>query len=141
MQRIHTSILPGFGRGEFPKNYIMQRYNYLLAAFCLLLTSYSFAQPSYTSVGNDIAEITLTIKDNGRFVLKIFDLAENQFSTLKGKWQVENENYLLTFSRLRKVDLNALFTGRQSQVINKRTVRFPANASTLSLWDISCTRK
>jgi hypothetical protein len=121
-----------------------RRKKYASLALSIALAHASFGQAQYKSIGNGLADITLTLEDNQKFNLNLNDLAGNKNYTLAGKWTLENDQYVLRFNRARK-NLNDLFHGSTgfatyAEVQDKRTIIFPQNRAGLMINGIFCSR-
>ncbi len=130
----------------FKYKYLLKnrRKKYASLALSIALAHASFGQTKYKSIGNGLADITLTLEDNQRFNLNLNDLAGDTNYILAGKWTLENDLYILRFNRARK-NLNDLFMGNTgfetyAEVQDKRTIIFPQNRVGLMINGIFCSR-
>ncbi len=127
------------------KNKIIQL---LLVTFCLI-SSNIFADNGtvvkYISGANDMALITMELKSSGKFVIHFKPIDGNKKHQLKGKWEVKNNQYQLTFKGWRKPDVEALFKQNNSpkkvKILNKRQVNITKNQSAIWIWGIHCQKQ
>jgi hypothetical protein len=121
-----------------------RRKRYASLAVSIALAHASFGQATYKSIGNGLADITLSLEKDQRFHLDLTDLSQHKKYALAGKWSVENDQYVLTFKKAKK-DLSELFTGTSgfqsyAQIADNRTVKFPQTRAGLMINGIYCTR-
>jgi hypothetical protein len=125
----------------------------MLAASCTVNKSTTGKDYSarYVSHPNSMAEINLELKENLRFEYFMVILpeqgGEQKMDTLifKGRWDIENSQYVLTFHRRKKPDLFALLDSEYFPTTNvvirdERRISFPLNAQEISIWGILCFR-
>ena len=122
-----------------------RRKKYASLALSIALAHASFGQAKYKSIGNGLADITLSLEENQHFNLNLNDLAENKNYTLAGKWTLENDQYVLRFKKARK-NLGDLFLGKSgfdsyAEVQDKRTIKFPQSRAGLMINGIFCSRQ
>lgn len=129
------------------------RYKYLLKnrkrryaslAVSLALAHASFGQVKYKSLGNGMADITLALEDDQKFKLDFRPLDERKNYVMKGKWTIEEGNYILKFRRTRQ-DLKSLFTSntgfyKTSEIADRKTVKIPSSTGGIMIWGIYCVR-
>src|SRR6056297_2867202 len=75
----------------------------------------------FRSGANGVADIELELKDNNRFHYEMIIFADPAASDqnhdtlfFKGRWWVEDNDYILHFRRRKKPDLHALFSQQYS---------------------------
>ena len=129
------------------------RYKYLLnsrkrhyasLALSIALAHASLGHARYRSVGNGISDIELSLDQDQKFQLHLNKLDEHKEYTVKGKWTMDHDNYVLHFKRS-KFDIPNLFssnTGFQNAIMvqGKRTVTIPANRNGVVIMGIYCPR-
>lgn len=113
-------------------------------ALSLALAHASFGLVKYKSLGNGMADITLALEDDQKFLLEFKDISVDKEYKLKGKWTVEDGNYVLKFRRA-KPDLESLFSNntgfeQSATVEGRKTVVFPKDRKGLMIWGIYCER-
>ncbi|MEX2595529.1 MAG: hypothetical protein WEC59_01270 [Salibacteraceae bacterium] len=122
----------------------VRKRKYASLAVSLALAHASFGQVKYRSVGNGMAEIQLSLDEDQEFKLHFNRLDEAKEYILKGKWSVENDQYVLKFRKARW-DVPTLFTSNtgfksNSVIADKKTVKIPSNLNGVVIWGIYCTR-
>ncbi len=132
-----------FFKYKFLLNNRQKRYASL--ALSIALAYASFGHTRYRSIGNGLADITLSLEENQKFNLDLNDLAKNKKYTLAGKWTLENDQYILKFNQAKR-NLHDLFMGNAgfetyAEVEGKRTVKFPQKRAGLMINGIFCTRQ
>lgn len=129
------------------------RYKYLLnsrkrhyasIALSIALAHASFGHARFRSVGNGISDIELSLDQDQKFQLRLNKLDEHKHYTVKGKWTMDHDNYVLQFKRS-KFDIPSLFssnTGFQKPTFieGKRTVKIPAFRNGVVIDGIYCPR-
>lgn len=121
-----------------------RRKKYASLAIGLALAHASFGQVKYKSVGNGMADITLSLEDDQKFVLDFNNLYDAKKYKMKGTWLVEDGNYVLKFRRA-KLALNDLFSSntgfsKPAEIQDKHTISFPSRQGGLVIWGIYCPR-
>lgn len=121
-----------------------RKRKYASLALSIALAHASFGQARYKSIGNGLADITLTLDQDQKFKLDLQDYSKNKKMTLAGKWTVDDNQYILKFRRAHR-NLTDLFTGQTgfeeyAHVEDKRTVKFPLNRTGLMINGIFCPR-
>lgn len=121
-----------------------RKRRYASLAVSLALAHASFGQVKYKSVGNGMADITLALEEDQKFKLDLRPLDERKNYVMKGKWSVEEGNYVLKFRRT-KPDLKSLFTSntgfhKRAQISDDKTVRISSNTGGVMIWGIYCVR-
>lgn len=123
-----------------------RRKAYASLAVSMALAHMSLGMVKYRSVGNGMADISLSLEENQNFRLDFNPLAlENKKPyTMKGTWEMEGDQYLLKFATL-KADLKHLFNhaagiSNKPAVINKKTVAIPQNNRGIMIYGIYCER-
>ncbi len=107
---------------------------------------------NYQSLGNSFASIELKLNSNYKFELEVDPIkdpstpkANDKDFDMRGKWKIENNNYLLTFKE--NVDLKSLFDPQYTEgttevkFIDEHTISFPSNKKTLTIWGVVCEVK
>ncbi len=106
----------------------------------------------FKSDANGVAEIEMEMKDNYRFYYKMIIFADPATSEqnhdkmfFKGRWLVEDNDYILRFRKRKKPDLHALFNQKYSpsttiHIIDERHIRFPVFAEEVSIWGVRCIK-
>jgi hypothetical protein len=95
----------------------------------------------FMSGPNDMAEVELSLKINGRFEMKIKDLEDESLSTLIGSVVETKENYILNFDK--SVDLESLFdyeNRNKVEIISDSQVAIKKVAGEINIYGIACTR-
>lgn len=120
----------------------LRKRKYATLAMSLALAHASFGQVRYKSLGNGMADIELSLKEDQEFQLHFNRLDEAKEYIMKGKWTIEDNRYVLRFRR-GKLDVPTLFTSnsglRQTTIIeNNRTVKFPSTVDGVVIWGIYC---
>lgn len=121
-----------------------RRKRYASLALSIALAHASVGQAKYKSIGNGLADITLSLDKDQKFHLDLNDFAQHKRYKMAGKWSIENDYYILTFKKAKK-DLSELFTGSTgfktyAEIANKRTVKFPHTRSGLMINGVYCLR-
>ena len=94
-------------------------------------------EASFKSMGNDVADIKLTLKANEKFNLMFHPLDANPVS-FKGDWDLADGKYELTF-RGKSIDFNSLFPNYDGiEVVNEETIKFSNSLEGLWIWGIYC---
>lgn len=126
--------------------YLLNKRNrkYASLAVSIALAHASFGMVRYKSVGNGLADISLNLSDDQNFNLDLNALDTHKTYKLQGKWEKQNEEFVLKFKRT-KPDLKSLFTSNTGYfynnfVLDKKTVRIPSVASGIMIWGIYCER-
>lgn len=106
----------------------------------------------FRSGGNGVAVIALDLKDNHRFHYEMVIFAdpatsEQNHDTLsfKGRWWVEDNDYILRFRGRKKPDLHTLFSQQYSpattiRIVDDRHIRFPVFVEEVSIWGVRCIK-
>lgn len=130
----------------FKYKYLMnnRRKRYASLAISIALAHASFGQVRYKSLGNGMADISLALEEDQKFILDFNDIADQKHYKLKGKWSVERDNFVLKFRRA-KPDLKSLFTSnpgfaKSTVVTDEKTVQFPQSTDGLMIWGIYCMK-
>jgi hypothetical protein len=130
----------------FKYKYILnnRRKRYASLAISIALAHASFGQVRYRSLGNGMADITLALDENQKFELDFNDIADQKHYKMRGKWEIDHNNYVLKFRRA-KPDLNALFTSntgfsKPAAIMDRKTISFPAFQKGLMIWGIYCEK-
>ncbi len=108
----------------------------------------------FQSYPNSQADIRLDLKENLRFNYDMTIYPELGDTTqtdaeafqFKGRWQTDNENYILRFRRRNHPDLYALFSQGTHlevnvKVLSERRVSFPLDVEEIIVWGIRCYRE
>jgi len=120
----------------------LRKRQYASLAVSLALAHASFGQVRYKSLGNGMADIELSLDTDQHFQLHFNRLDEAKSYIMKGKWTVEDDQYVLKFRR-GKLDVPTLFesnTGYKKTytVADKRTVIIPSGVQGVTIWGIYC---
>ena len=121
-----------------------RKRRYASLALSLALAHASFGAVRYRSVGNGVADIQLSLDQDQSFHLHFNRLDEAKEYIMKGKWTVEDDNYVLKFRRS-KLDVPTLFTSntgfqKSSIIEDGRTVKIPSSRGGVVIWGIYCPR-
>jgi len=99
----------------------------------------------YISEANDLAYISLELKNNGRFIIVFTEVDESKTYKFKGKWKVLENNYLLKFRGFKVPKMEVLFEQNkqpnQVKIINKRTASFSSQQNGIWIWGIYCKKQ
>lgn len=106
---------------------------------------------TFRSGANGVADIELELKKNHRFHYDMIIFAEptsaQKHDTLffKGRWWVEDHDYILHFRGRKKPDLYALFSPEYSpattiRIVDDRHIRFPVFVEEVSIWGVRCIK-
>lgn len=99
----------------------------------------------YTSEANDLAYISLELKNNGRFIIVFKELGGSKSYRFKGKWEVLKNNYLLKFKGFKVPKMEILFEQNQQpsqvKIINKRTASFSSQQNGIWIWGVYCKKQ
>lgn len=114
--------------------------------FSLLISCTMLSQEArFRAEANDLADVTLTLKQNGKFVLQFKDIQTARVKNMRGKWTKKEKRYQLRFSPFKTPDLPTLFStsssGNGVKIKDDRTVSFKASRKSLLIWSILCTRE
>ncbi len=130
----------------FKYKYLLNQRNrkYASLAVSIALAHASFGHVRYKSLGNGLADISLSLDDDQNFKLDLNALDTQKTYKLKGKWEKNEENYVLKFKRT-KPDLTSLFSSNtgyfyNNLVENKKTVKIPSLSKGIMIWGIYCER-
>jgi len=102
----------------------------------------------FKSIGNGIADITLTLKSNNTFYFKMKILSDSELHHKKniisssGKWAKQGNKTVLVFAN-RKIDLSqlALNNHQQMHIVNKHTLEINSLNNQVRLWGITCVKQ
>lgn len=122
----------------------LRKKQYASIAVSLALAHASFGHVRYRSVGNGVADISLSLEDDQQFKLHFNRLDEAKEYIMKGSWTVEDDQYVLKFRRT-KMDVPTLFTSNTgfkaaSLIADKRTVKISSGRGGVVIWGIYCPR-
>lgn len=131
----------------FKYKYVIKsrRRKYASLALSLALAHASFGAVKYRSIGNGIADITLALEEDQKFVLDLKKVANQKNQILKGKWSIDNDNVILRFNRSR-TGIRELFQSNSGfnktvKVEDRKTVRFPFTKPGLTILGIYCPKE
>jgi hypothetical protein len=118
---------------------------YASLAMSIALAHASFGAVKYKSLGNGIADISLSLDEDQNFSLDLKAVDAPKTYKLKGTWEKEHDNYVLKFKRRQK-DLGKFFesnTGYSNNnlVADKKTVKIPSLSTGVVIWGIFCEKE
>ena len=121
---------------------------YMLCLFLAILSptfSNNEKTVKYISEANDLAYISLELKNNGLFIIVFKELGGSKTYKFKGKWKVLENNYLLKFRGFKVPNMEVLFEqniqSNQVKIINKRTASFSSQQNGIWIWGVYCKKQ
>ena len=122
-----------------------RKRHYASLALSLALAHASFGAVKYRSIGNGIADISLALNEDQKFVLDLQKAEDRKKMILKGKWSVEADSFVLKFKRSKRHvrDLFGSNSGfnKSVRVEDEKTIRFPLGKTGLTILGIYCLKE